>query len=85
MTDFRHGLVIFSGANCPGCVMAERWMLQHGVPFKKVVVDGDREMISLLEASTGQRTVPQFFLNGTHLARGFSQVKEMVAMGLVSK
>jgi len=77
------GLVMYSGQNCPGCVQAKRWMEANGVRHQVVVVDGNMQLVQQLMSTTGQRTVPQFFLNGQWLSGGFGQVQQLHAQGQV--
>lgn len=49
---------------CPYCVMARRLLERKGVPFEEIDVSGDAEARRWLIEQTGQRTVPQIFIDG---------------------
>ena len=60
---------------CPYCVQAKALLEQQGIEYeeKKIGVDYTREQ--LLEAVPTARTVPQIFLDGTHVG-GFTELKQ---------
>ncbi len=49
---------------CPYCIRAKMLLKRKGVAFKEIDVSGDREKRAWLIDATGQRTVPQIFING---------------------
>ena len=50
---------------CPYCVRAKGLLRRKGVPFTEINVEGDAEKREwLVEATGGQRTVPQIFIDG---------------------
>ena len=49
---------------CPYCIRAKTLLKRKGVPFKEIDVSGDWEARKWLVETTGQRTVPQIFING---------------------
>ena len=76
-----NGLVLYSGNHCPSCVQAAQWLTTNGYKFQKVEVNGNPQLIDQLVASTGQRTVPQFFYNGSWLPGGFPDVQRLAQQG----
>lgn len=77
MNPSTKGLVMFSGSSCPACVQAAQIMNARGIQFTEVKIDGNAEVAQMLAQTTGQRTIPQFFLNGDWLSGGFRQVQQL--------
>ena len=75
------GLVLYSGAHCPACVEAERWLRANNCQFQKIDVNGDMQAINWLAQTTGQRTIPQFFFEGRWLTGGFNDVQALAQAG----
>jgi len=69
----RAEVLIYVTSWCPYCVAAKRLLRNKAVPFTEVDVDGRDDLRSWLLSTTGQRTVPQVFVNGQALG-GFSDV-----------
>jgi glutaredoxin 3 len=55
---------IYVTTYCPYCVRAKGLLKRKGVAFKEIDVTGDDAMRAWLVEQTGQRTVPQIFING---------------------
>ncbi len=59
---------IYSSMFCPFCHRAKRLLSEKGVDFIEIDVDMDgarrREM---MERANGRHTVPQIFIDGTHV------------------
>jgi glutaredoxin 3 len=58
-------VVIYRTPYCPYCVRAATLLTRKGVPFREVDVSDDQQARERLLRETGQRTVPQIFINGT--------------------
>ena len=65
---------------CPYCSMAARLLSQLGLAFEEVDVSGDDERRRWLLEVSGQRTVPQIFING-HTVGGFDDLSALVRRG----
>ena len=67
--------IVWTKDACPYCVQAKALLEQRGIDYeeKKIGVDYTREQ--LLEAVPTARTVPQIFLDGSHVG-GFSELKQ---------
>jgi glutaredoxin 3 len=65
---------------CPYCTMAARLLSQLGLEFEEVDVSGDAERRRWLLEVSGQRTVPQIFING-HSVGGFDDLSALVRRG----
>ncbi|ANB18708.1 glutaredoxin 3 [Dokdonella koreensis] len=70
MTDVE----IYSTAICPYCVAAKQFLDRKGLGYREVRIDTDpAERDRMLQRSGGRRTVPQIFVNGTHVG-GFDDL-----------
>jgi glutaredoxin 3 len=58
---------------CPYCAAAKRLFKGKGVSFTEVDVEGRQDLRGWLASATGQRTVPQVFVNGQPLG-GYDDV-----------
>jgi len=54
---------IYETHYCPYCTAAKQLFNAKGVPFETVDVSGDHETRRWLVSVTGQRTVPQIFID----------------------
>jgi glutaredoxin 3 len=57
-------VAIYTTPACPYCVMAKRLMKEKGVAYDEIDVATDFEKRKWLVETTGQRTVPQVFIDG---------------------
>jgi len=73
-------VVIYRTPFCPYCGMAARLLSQLGLQFEEVDVSGDAERRRWLLTVSGQRTVPQVFING-HSVGGFDDLSALVRRG----
>jgi glutaredoxin 3 len=61
-------ITVYSGPNCPYCVRAKSLLKSKGVAFNEIDVKADpAQMEIMLEKASGQRTIPQIFINGRHV------------------
>lgn len=61
-------VVMYCTAVCPYCVNAERLLKSKGVKdIEKIRIDLIPEQREIMEAKTGRRTVPQIFIDSTHV------------------
>lgn len=59
---------MYTTAFCPYCVMAKQFLQRKGLDFEEVRVDTDpARRDEMLARSDGRRTVPQIFIDGTHV------------------
>ena len=71
---------IYVTHSCPYCAMALRLLDTKGVRYDCVDVTGDHEKRSWLRRETGQRTVPQVFIDGRSYG-GYSDIAALDARG----
>lgn len=65
---------IYSTAVCPYCIAAKSLLKSKGLAWKEFRIDQDpAARAAMLERAPGARTVPQIFINGTHVG-GFDQL-----------
>ncbi|MAK56026.1 MAG: glutaredoxin 3 [Pusillimonas sp.] len=61
-------VTMYCTAVCPFCVRAEMLLKKRGVSeITKVRIDTDPEQRALMMERTGRRTVPQIYINDTHV------------------
>ena len=56
-------VVVFSTAHCGYCERAKGLLNRKGIEFSEVMVDEDLEQRQIMMERSGQRTVPQIFIN----------------------
>lgn len=72
----RPDVVIYTTAICPYCVAAKNVLKQKGVEWREIRVDLDPAAREEMLAKARRTSVPQIFINGTHVG-GFD---DMVAL-----
>ncbi|MCZ8113919.1 glutaredoxin 3 [Silanimonas sp.] len=72
----RAEVVMYSSAICPYCVAAKNFLKQRGVEWREVRVDLDPTARNEMLERARRTSVPQIFINGTHVG-GFD---DMVAL-----
>lgn len=59
---------MYCTAVCPYCVRAEMLLKQRGVTeIEKIRIDQNPEQRTAMMERTGRRTVPQIYINDTHI------------------
>ncbi|CAB9543608.1 Glutaredoxin [Bathymodiolus brooksi thiotrophic gill symbiont] len=64
--------IIYCSDTCPFCQRAYQLLERRGIPFKKQYVQDRNDWDELME-KTGRSTVPQIFINDTHIG-GFDDL-----------
>lgn len=65
---------LYTSAICPYCVAAKTFLRQKGLEFGEIRIDVDpSRRDEMLARSGGRRSVPQIFINGTHIG-GFDDL-----------
>ncbi|MBS3895766.1 glutaredoxin 3 [Silanimonas sp.] len=67
---------IYTTAVCPYCVAAKNFLKQRGVAWREIRIDLDTAARSVMLERARRTSVPQIFINGTHVG-GFD---DMVAL-----
>ncbi len=74
-------ITMYSTAVCPYCVAAERLLRSKGVAeIDKIRVDLDPAQRAVMMEKTGRRTVPQIYINETHVG-GFDDLSALEHAG----
>lgn len=73
-------VVMYRTPYCPYCSMAARLLQQLQLEFEEVDVSGDHERRRWLLRVSGQRTVPQIFINGRSVG-GYDDLSALVRRG----
>jgi len=60
-------VVIYSTGWCPYCSRARQLLQSKGVEIEEIDVEGRPEARAEMIARSGRRTVPQIFINQTHI------------------
>ncbi len=69
-------VVIYTTDYCPYCHAAKALLTSKKITFSEINVEDDNEKRAWLTKVTGQRTVPQIFINDKPYG-GFSDIKEL--------
>lgn len=64
--------IIYCSDSCPFCQKAYRLLENLGIPFEKHYVKNQRDLDEVVK-KTNRNTVPQVFINGTHIG-GFDDL-----------
>lgn len=72
-------ILLYSAAVCPYCVAAKNFLKARGLDYREIRIDQDAEARAEMMARAKRTSVPQIFINGTHVG-GFD---DMVALDRV--
>lgn len=73
-------VTIYRTNYCPYCDRAERLFDDLGVDYDEVDVTNDQETRQELVERTGQKTVPQIFIDGENIG-GYDSARELKSTG----
>ena len=71
---------VYTTGYCPFCIRAKELLTRKGIAFEEINLDGKLDELNALKDRTGQRTVPQIFIDGK-LIGGFSELAGMDSRG----
>ena len=60
-------VIMYSTAFCPYCVAAKNFLKSRGLGYQEVRVDTDPAARALMMERARRTSVPQIFINGTHI------------------
>lgn len=58
---------IYTTQTCPYCVAAKGLLRKKGVAYKEIDVGGNPALRATMTQRTGRTSVPQIFIDGTHV------------------
>jgi glutaredoxin 3 len=73
-------VVMYSTAVCPYCVAAKNFLKSRGLGWREVRVDLDHQERRRMMDLTRRTSVPQIFINGTHVG-GYDDLVAMDRRG----
>ncbi len=73
-------VTIYVTGYCGFCVRAKRLLSEKGVRYTEVDVEGRDDLRTWLRQTTGQRTVPQVFINGQSVG-GYTDIAALDEAG----
>ncbi|AUX47855.1 glutaredoxin [Sorangium cellulosum] len=73
-------VTIYVTEYCGYCAMAKRLLTQKQVRFTEINVEGRDDLRAWMVKASGQRTVPQIFINGDSVG-GFSELSALDKKG----
>ena len=71
---------IYSTQQCPFCVNAKTLLQTKGLPYEEVDVSADIERMQEMIQRSGNRTVPQIFIDGDAIG-GYQELARLNAAG----
>jgi glutaredoxin 3 len=71
---------VYTKRICPYCTSAKALLKKKGVAFEEIDVENDDAKRDWLVEATGQRTVPQIFVDGRSLG-GFTDIDALDKQG----
>lgn len=74
-------ILIYSSAFCPYCVAAKNFLKARGLEWRELRIDTDADARQAMMSKTQRTSVPQIFINDTHVG-GFD---DMVALDRAGK
>ncbi len=71
---------IYTWNYCPSCVRAKNLLTQKGIKFIEYSLDDKNDELIALRERTGQKTVPQIFIDDVFIG-GFLELSALNASG----
>ncbi len=60
-------IIVYTTGYCPYCVRAKDLLTRKGQAFTEINAEDDKVREDMITKAGGRRTVPQIFINGTHV------------------
>ena len=60
-------ILIYTTQICPYCIAAKQLLCRKALPFDEVKVDNNPNLRAEMERLSGQHTVPQIWISGSHV------------------
>lgn len=71
---------IYSTQRCPYCTSARALLNDKGLAYREIDVSGDQQLMQHMIERSGQRTVPQIFIDGQSVG-GYQQLLHLASAG----
>ena len=71
---------IYSTQQCPYCVRAKALLQAKGLPYEEIDVSADIDVMQEMVERSGNRSVPQIFIDGEPVG-GFQELSQLHAEG----
>lgn len=73
MTETSARIRMYATETCPYCMAARMLFKRKGLDFEEISVSSDADQRAEMERLSGRRSVPQIFIDGTHVG-GFDDI-----------
>ncbi len=73
-------IVVYTTSYCPYCVAAKRLLQERGLEYEEIDVTGRDDLRQWLVETSGQRTVPQIFIDGRPIG-GYTELAQLDRSG----
>ena len=74
-------IIVYTSDYCSYCAQAKKLLQNKGFDFDELNIQNDDSLRNeMLEKSNGMRTVPQIFINNSHVG-GYTELSTLVASG----
>lgn len=73
-------ILLYTTSWCPFCDRAKKFLEQKGLQWNEIDVESDPANRQAMTKASGRNTVPQIFINGTHVG-GCDDLLELDAKG----
>lgn len=78
-------ILIYTSQNCSYCRKAEALLKEKNLEFERIdVTDNQKLRAELIEKAGGRKTVPQIFIDDTHIG-GFDDLKALEDSGKLNE
>ena len=73
-------VLLYTTSWCPFCQRAKKFLEQKGLRWNEIDIEADPADRQVMAKASGRNTVPQIFINGTHVG-GCDDLLELDAKG----
>lgn len=73
-------VLLYTTSWCPFCDRAKTFLKKKGLQWNEIDIDADPANRQVMTKASGRNTVPQIFINGTHVG-GCDDLLELDAKG----
>lgn len=79
-----HDVLMYSSSYCPYCTKAKELFNKKNISFTEICVDSNPKLREEMQMKSGQRTVPQIFINGLSIG-GCDDLHSLEARGQLNQ